>query len=175
MSQAEQEIIYSLEMLSPTQHKKKLSQDPSFTVSELIPTDPSVNKYFYLEVGKDWLWTERRVWTTEQWSDYVHSNSVHTFVARSGDVQLGYFELLPQADNTVELVYFGLLESAVGKGFGSAMLSKAIDEAWKIIGDASKGRVWVHTCNFDHPNALGNYQRLGFSLYNIEKVEGETL
>ena len=29
-------------------------------------------------------------------------------------------------------------------------------------------RVWVHTCDLDHPNALVNYQARGFSVYKVE-------
>ncbi len=174
MSELQQEVIYYLEMLSPDQHKKRVCVDLSFSVTKLNPIAPSVNQYFYLEIGKDWAWTERRPWSEQLWHDYVVTNKVHTFVAEAGDEDLGYFELMEQADNNVELVYFGLLETAVGRGFGSAMLSTAIDEAWNILKDRSQGRIWVHTCNFDHPNALGNYQRLGFNLYDTEYVTGET-
>ena len=30
-------------------------------------------------------------------------------------------------------------------------------------------RLWVHTCNHDHPGALASYQRCGFRPYRQER------
>ncbi|MER0684083.1 GNAT family N-acetyltransferase, partial [Pseudomonas aeruginosa] len=30
---------------------------------------------------------------------------------------------------------------------------------------------WVHTCTFDHPAALGNYQARGFRIFKQEETE----
>jgi hypothetical protein len=35
------------------------------------------------------------------------------------------------------------------------------------------GRVWVHTCNRDHPQALANYQARGLAIYNIEQATND--
>src|SRR4030095_14361795 len=54
---------------------------------------------------------------------------------------------------------FGLLPEFIGRGLGGPLLTSAIEEAWRTSPSAS--RVWVHTCNLDHPSALGNYQARG--------------
>ena len=34
-------------------------------------------------------------------------------------------------------------------------------------------RLWVHTRRFDHPKALGHYQRAGFVVYSRQKLRFE--
>ena len=171
MSTQKQEIIYYLEMHDPNALRPRRCKDNTFSVMELSAVDPTVNQRFYLAVGSSYDWTERAQWTLETWSDYILKDKIHTFVARSGSTELGYFELMPDGAD-VEIMYFGLLPTAVGKGYGACLLTRAVEEAWALVAGMEDARVWVHTCNFDHPNALGNYQRIGFDLYNTEYVEG---
>ena len=44
------------------------------------------------------------------------------------------------------------------------MLSEAIKKSF--VKDIK--RVWVHTCSFDHKNALKNYLARGMKIYNSE-------
>lgn len=149
-----------LELLSPSEHNVKTSDDPRFGVAEVEVPAPSFNKYFYTEVGRAWQWTERLTWSDEDWLRYVHAPNVHTFVARYDGASAGYYELR-QEGKDIELVYFGLLPDFVGKKLGGALLSSAIENAFAL----GAGRVWVHTCSLDHPAALANYQARGFRVY----------
>jgi hypothetical protein len=45
------------------------------------------------------------------------------------------------------------------------MLTDAVESAWA----AGARRVWLHTCSFDHPGAIPNYQRRGFSIFKTEE------
>jgi GNAT superfamily N-acetyltransferase len=68
----------------------------------------------------------------------------------------------------VEIAYFGLLPGFIGKGLGAYLLTAATRRAW----DMGATRVWVHTCDLDHPRALANYQARGFRIFQVEsKVE----
>jgi GNAT superfamily N-acetyltransferase len=58
-----------------------------------------------------------------------------------------------------------LIPDFIGRGFGGALLTSAIEEAWRL----SAQRVWVHTCNRDHAQALANYQARGMVVYKIEE------
>ena len=69
----------------------------------------------------------------------------------------------------VEIAYFGLLPEFIGRGLGGALLTSAIEEAWRT--SSSVSRVWVHTCTLDHPGALGNYQARGMVIYKQETTE----
>jgi GNAT superfamily N-acetyltransferase len=67
------------------------------------------------------------------------------------------------SDDKVEIAYFGLLPEFIGRGLGGAMLTSAIENAWAW--SPTPSRIWVHTCNRDHPGALANYQARGFKIY----------
>jgi len=171
MSQLGQETIYYLEMTAPTAHLTRVSSDPSFCVRAIDPPNFEKNQHFYLEVGKAYSWHERRNWSQADWREYSTQQNLVTYVASAKNKEVGYFELF-KLGSDVELIYFGLLPEAVGLGYGSAMLSQAIQNAWCLLSGLEDGRLWVHTCNFDHPNALGNYQRSGFTLYKTETPGG---
>ena len=73
----------------------------------------------------------------------------------------GYFELDTAAPRETELRYFGLISEFIGRRLGPFLLQAAIDQAWLRPIE----RLWVHTRSFDHPKALGVYQRGGFVVY----------
>jgi len=171
MSELGQETIYYLEMKSPSAHLPKESSDPSFCISAINPPKPEKNQRFYLDVGQAYSWHERKNWSQADWSKYAIQPNLRTYVASAKNKEIGYFELF-KVGSDVELIYFGLLPEAVGLGYGSAMLSQAIQCAWCLLSGVEAGRLWVHTCNYDHPNALGNYQRSGFTLYKTETLGG---
>ena len=79
----------------------------------------------------------------------------------------GYYELHRDDEGNIEIAYFGLLPEFIGRGLGGALLTSAIDEAWRL----APKRVWVHTCNRDHPKALANYQTRGMIVYKVEDSE----
>ena len=103
--------------------------------------------------------------TLYAWAELVASPELRTWVAYSGGVIAGYFELRKQGSD-VEILYFGLSPEFIGKGLGRPILEDAITKAWSWKGAS---RVWVHTCSLDHPAALKNYERRGFKLYKTEK------
>ena len=85
------------------------------------------------------------------------------------DVLAGYYELRRDRDGGIEIAYFGLLPEFIGRGLGGALLTSAIEDAWSPRDRSNPSRVWVHTCNRDHPQALANYQSRGMIVYKVEK------
>ncbi len=67
----------------------------------------------------------------------------------------------------LELVYFGLLPAFIGLGLGGALLTDVVQRAWAM----GARRVWLHTCDLDHPRALANYQARGFRIFKVEEGE----
>ena len=153
-------ITTYLQLPSSSDHNIKTNDDPRFNITEVEIPAPSFNRYFYVEVGRAWQWTERLAWSDADWLEYTYSPNVHTFVAYYGGAPAGYYELRQEEDD-VELAYFGLMPNFVGKKLGGALLSSAIENAFAL----HAGRVWVHTCSLDHPAALANYQARGFKIY----------
>ncbi len=129
------------------------------------PPDGRVNQRFYRAVGGPWKWTDRAPWPAETWNDYVSEYQVVTTVLEKREEEIGYAEIMNR-EGEVEIVNFGLLEPFIGRGFGSAALAEVVQFAWKLPGAR---RLWLHTCDNDHPNALNSYQRRGFEVYRIER------
>ena len=125
----------------------------------------SFYRYLYDVVGEPWLWYERRIWSDARLAELLARPDVEVYVLYAWGVPAGYFELVRAATDT-ELAYFGLVPDFIGRGFGAWFLNAAIDTAW--LGGSR--RVWVHTCTFDHPRALGLYQRCGFKVYERRPV-----
>lgn len=156
-----------LEMLSPSQLRPKPHANPHFFVREATVKQWRFNKWLYEAVGKDWSWFDKSNWTDEQWRAYAEAPELRTFAASYDGSPAGYYELRDDGEGGVEIVYFGLLPAFVGQGYGAALLTSALEEAWKM----NPKRVWLHTCNLDHPGAISNYEKRGMRVYKIEKKE----
>lgn len=171
-----------LEMTSPPALKGQKVQvgDQSFEVRELKRPDWLFNREMYLAVGADWKWIDKKPWTEAQWKEYANDPNLRTFAGYYQKEIAGYYELhrsfirddqsrvTGQRDGSeVEIAYFGLLPGFIGRGIGGGLLTSAIENAWAWL--PSPVRVWVHTCNHDHQNALANYQARGFRVYNVEE------
>jgi GNAT superfamily N-acetyltransferase len=154
-----------LEMTGPDEF---IPASPHAQTFELIRAEipcPELNRFLYASVGARWWWYGRLAWDYARWLEYLDRPELETWVAYVVGTPAGYFELEKQDGAAVELAYFGLMPQFIGKGIGSALLSAAIARAW----EASARRVWVHTCDLDHPRALANYQARGFRVFRIEK------
>ena len=158
-----------LEMHTPTDLRPSTAQDPRFRVEQATEPCPELNRFFYTAVGGGWYWTQRLSWTYKQWEDYVRRPELETWIGYYAGTPAGYFELEQQAEQSIELAYFGLLPQFVGRGIGGALLTAAIQRAWQL----EPKRVWVHTCTLDGPHALRNYQARGFQLYHQETEDVE--
>ena len=151
--------IWHLEMLHPEELCARALPPETQLVKQEIPL-PDLNRFFYLEVGKLWQWTDRLNWSEEEWRKWAEREKIQTWMLYLRGTPAGYFELDDQ-DGDVEIAYFGLLPQFLGKGLGGGFLTAAVEKAWEM----GAARVWVHTCSLDHPNALKNYQARGFQIY----------
>lgn len=159
-------ITTYLEMRSPDQLRPKRA-DMQFQVREKTERDWRFNRDLYLRVGEQWDWIDKRSWTDDQWKEYATAAELRTFAGYRDDVLAGYYELRCDTDGGVEIAYFGLLPEFIGRGLGGALLTSAIEGAWRM--EPNPPRVWVHTCNRDHPQALANYQARGMIIYRVEE------
>lgn len=159
--------MHSPEQLRPAQLPR--DADPSFVVREVTERDWRFNRDLYFKVGENWNWTDKRSWSEEEWQKSVASPALRTFAAYYDEELAGYYELLRDDAGGVEIAYFGLLPDFIGRGLGGAMLTNAIEEAWRS--SPSPARVWVHTCTDDHPGALANYEARGFVTYHRESAD----
>jgi GNAT superfamily N-acetyltransferase len=166
---AEPLITTYLEIRSPDQLRPKRA-DTRFQVREETARDWRFNRDLYFRVGEQWLWIDKRPWTDDQWNEYATAPEVRTFAGYYDNALAGYYELRRDAEGGVEIAYFGLLPEFIGRGLGGALLTSAIEEAWSGMSGIAPVRVWVHTCNRDHPQALANYQARGMIVYKVEQT-----
>ncbi len=123
------------------------------------------NRFLYQLVGETWQWVDKLAWSEAQWQVFAENDNLRTWVAYVSGSPAGYYELQRQDGGSVEIAYFGLAPPFIGKGIGGFLLSHAIRSAWAWQGTR---RVWVHTCNFDHPRALDNYKARGLTVNRVE-------
>jgi len=128
---------------------------------------PAFYRFLYAEVGRAYRWMDRLRWSDLALAAHLGDPAIEVWVAYLGGVPQGYFELRHVADDaSVEIAYFGLMPWAIGHGMGRRLLEVAIQQAWASRPD----RIWLHTCTLDHPAALPNYLKRGFTVTRIEHV-----
>jgi ribosomal protein S18 acetylase RimI-like enzyme len=157
-------ITTYLEMRDRSQLRPKTTGDPRFRVVEATENNGELNRSLYLLVGEVWAWKDKLPWSPEEWKSYAESDNLKTFVAYLDEQIAGYFELMLH-EGSVEIAYFGLAPDFIGEGLGGALLTQAIEAAWRL----NPTRIWVHTCTLDHPAALQNYLSRGMRVYEIRE------
>lgn len=145
--------------------------------SPVAPTEPPVPEGLLLEplarndaaryqalfraVGARWLWAGNLAKTETQIAQMLDAPDMETWVVAGQPGDLGLLQLEYTAERGAELVYFGVVPDVIGMGFGRWLIEVAITRAFA----RPTHRLWLHTCNFDHPTALEFYQRAGFQIY----------
>jgi hypothetical protein len=85
----------------------------------------------------------------------------------------GFAELNLSVAGEIEIVYFGLTDKFTGRRAGFPFLMQVIEMVWNLPHkpwDEKINRVWLHTCDLDHPAALPLYQKAGFVVYKSEMI-----
>lgn len=133
------------------------------------PIGASEYLHLYRLVGDRWHWRDRLAWPAAQLEWYLASPAVHVWVAYLDVAVAGYFELLEQPAGDVEIAYFGLAPSYIGRGLGGWLLTRATETAFAL----GAGRVVLNTCTLDGPHALPNYLARGFRIVRDEVYQAE--
>lgn len=152
-----------LEMMSRAQFRPQTRKLDDLSITQSQRVFPEFNRFLYAAAGRDWLWTDRLSHTREHWLTYLDRAELETWVGYQQGTPVGFFELEKQPGDNVEIRIFGVMPFAVGQGIGGRLLSFAVERSW----DWGAGRVWLHTCNRDHPVALSNYLARGFRIFSI--------
>ena len=119
-------------------------------------------RFLYRSVGQGWNWVARLVLPYEELSQIIHHPSIEIHVLEYAGQPAGFVELDARRPPAVEIAYFGLFPEFTGRGWGRFFLQWAVHQAWS----KQPERVWLHTCELDHPAALPNYLKAGFTLYD---------
>ena len=157
-----------LEIKSPDDLNEVLAPNSDYSLNLVDKKDFQLNKFFYKQIGKNYQWTDRLIWTNQNWISYTSKKNLSTFVLNNNENIVGYFELIFYKDTKeVEIAYFGILEEYFGKKLGGFLLSEAIKQSFLL----DIKRIWVHTCSLDHQNALQNYLSRGMKIFKSEIIK----
>lgn len=153
-------------------HLELTSQDQLRTATRVeglsirlvFPPVPSFNRRCYETIGAQWHWRDRLKWSDDDWARWLATPGVRTWeFLYQGNPGVGYAELASDLEGDTEIVYFGLMPEFVGRGMGGDSLSRIAEVAWSL----PSRRVWLHTCTFDSPIAIVNYEARGFRRFKV--------
>ena len=161
MSASQTRTIY-LEMLSAPD----LPADDELSVRPLGTSAVAEYREIYDIVGGPFRWTRRVKMSERELGELLATSGVETWVLEVDGQSAGFAELDCRSDDA-EIVYFGLAPAFIGQGLGKRFLRWVIRHVWS----KDPRRLWLHTCDRDHPAALPNYQKAGFVVYDEEMIE----
>jgi hypothetical protein len=163
-----------LEMQSPPREPAPPAP-PGIALCRVPNPDLARYRALYRRVGDPWQWVARRVLGDPELRAIFDEPGYELWQPEAAGEPIGFGELDRREAPSVEIRYFGLVEEWIGRGAGRWFLRALIDRAWAGRGTE---RVWLHTCELDHPGALRFYQRGGFVPYGEgveEWVDPETV
>ena len=128
-------------------------------LTRLTARDEARYTAIFRTLGERWVWFSRLELTVQQRAAIIGDRDVEAYALTLGGVDAGLLEIDFRKKGEAELAFFGLYESAVGKGVGRWLMARALERAWAR---KSVKRLFVHTCTLDHPRALDFYRKSGF-------------
>jgi GNAT superfamily N-acetyltransferase len=153
-------IVTYLEMRVPPP-PKTAPAPVEFSIRQVTKPDLQWYRSLYREIGEPWLWFSRLRMSDEELRTIVHDPGVDVFALSHMGSDSGLLEFDRRQMPDIEVAFFGVVPSLVGKAAGPALLEHCLPLAWRH----QPQRVWLHTCTLDHPNALSFYRKAGFVPY----------
>ncbi|NBM19484.1 GNAT family N-acetyltransferase [Streptomyces sp. GC420] len=164
-----------LEQTSPEDLRPSREPGEGIRFERAEVPSPEFSRFLYTAVGGDIHWTDRLGLGYGEWREITDRPGAETWVAYDRGTPAGYLELDPQDEGAVEIKYFGLIPAFRGRGIGGPLLSYGTARAWDLAERWPQRpptkRVLLNTCSKDSPQALGNYERRGFRVYETRTAE----
>lgn len=152
-------IVTYLEMRTPP---AELVPAPSeFTIRQVAQPDLSWYRRLFREIGGPWLWFSRLRMSDSELVAIINDPAVDIFALSHEGHDEGLLEFDRRSFPEIEVAYFGVTPTLVGKGAGRALFTHGLALEWQ----RQPERIWLHTCTADHPSALSFYQKFGFVPY----------
>jgi ribosomal protein S18 acetylase RimI-like enzyme len=156
---------YLLELPSKSDFLPKNFPESAILIAQASASDADVCRHLWVEVGHG-FWNERADWTAERWRAYLSEDAISFWIARMAAEEIGFFELARDNEN-MKIEGLGLLPQWRSRGLGGGLVSAATKQAF----DYGATRIWLHTATDDHPNALPNYRKRGYRIYQEEELK----
>lgn len=131
------------------------------SLERMTAPDLATYRQLFRAIGEEWMWVSRLVMSDEELTAILRDPLVEIYVLYSGGKPSGMIELDFREAGACELVFFGVTSDMIGTGAGRHLMNQVLSIAWAHPIE----RLWLHTCHFDHPNALTFYRRSGFTPY----------
>ncbi len=138
-----------------------ISGPPDTLILHASPMTIRYYRFLYDAVGHDVGWADRKAMNDETLASIIQNEQVYIYVLYVHGIPAGFTELDRRENHEMEIKFFGLMPEFRGKGLGGYFLKWTIRQAWTF----NPRRLWLHTNDRDHPNALVNYVKNGFSVY----------
>jgi GNAT superfamily N-acetyltransferase len=153
-------IVTFLEMKAPPA-PRAVPARPELALRRLGAADTALYARIFRVIGERWLWFSRLALDDGALARIIGDPAVEAYAVLLDGAPAGLLELDFREGDEAELTFFGLYETAIGSGAGRWLMQQALEKAWA----RPIGRLFVHTCTFDHPGAIAFYRRSGFSPY----------
>jgi len=164
------QVVTFMEMTRPPwgEGAPPANPPPRADASVALIGEVSLGDYraLHRSIGEAWLWWERRVMSDAALGAILTDPGVEIRYLYLGSEVAGFSELETGREGEVKLAYFGVAPPFIGAGLGRYLLCETLAAAWAW----RPRRVWLHTCDHDHPQAVAFYRRAGFRSYRIEEV-----
>ncbi len=134
---------------------------PDLSLERMSVPDIATYRQLFRAIGEEWMWVSRLVMSDEELTATLGDPKIEVHVLFSGGKRSGMLELDFRQAGECELVFFGVTNDMIGTGAGRHLMNQVLSIAWAHPIE----RLWLHTCHFDHPNALTFYRRSGFTPY----------
>jgi len=155
-----------LEIRTPRAHARQTPLEGTQIIRAEKPTI-GFYRFLYNAVGKDWDWVDRKLLGDDELAAIIHDERVEIYVLYVNGTPGGYAELDRRVGGEIELAYFGIMPEFLGNGLGRYFLHRIIEKAWSH----GPNRLWVHTCELDHPAALPLYLQAGFDVFDRRTID----
>lgn len=140
-----------------------ISAPEGFDLRRVAKPELDWYRHLFRRVGEEWLWFGRLQMNDDELRAVLWHERVGVYALAANGEDYGLLELDQRVPGEVEIAYFGVSSNLIGKGAGRFLLHCALEDAWSH----NPQRVWLHTCNLDHPRALEFYQKAGFIPYKF--------
>lgn len=163
-------LVTYMEQLAPPPGPPLLLPSPDLAINRVV-LDPDTYLPIYRAIGAPQSWDQRLLMPRPELERFLASPRAFVFLLRQDGRAIGLCELDGRRWPEVELVNFGLLAEAQGRGLGPSLIDHALREVWR----RGACRVWLHTDVWDHPRAQPLYLRLGFRIFEQRVQDADSL